>query len=176
MNSEYKTSTQNINTGSFVGLYTITPSANANGASITDDQIQAELLAQINAGHLPAATLDNQGNAQTYYALFFPPGITISLGGYLSCSYFCAYHGTFAAAGSVKEFYYAVQPDMTPGSACNGGCGGGTVFENYCQVSSHELVEMITGKNICASLLLNIIINLKKNHRPRSWYQCACMV
>ena len=157
MNSEYKTSTQNVNTGSFVGLYTITPSANANGAGITDAQIQAELIYQITAGHLPVATLDNQGNPQTYYAIFFPPGVSISLGGYLSCSYFCAYHGTVAATGNIKEFYYAVQPDMTPGSACNGGCGGGTVFENYCQVSSHELVEMMTGENAFLVVILLVI-------------------
>ena len=106
------------------------------------------MLAQIAAGQLPTATLDSQGNPQTYYAVYFPPGITIALGQSLSCSYFCAYHGTVAATGSVKEFYYGVQPDMTPGSACNGGCGSGTVFENYCQVSSHELVEMMTGKRL----------------------------
>ena len=145
VNNEYKTSTQTFNPGSFIGQYTITPSSNANGATVSDAQIQTELSAQINAGHLPAPTLDSLGNPQTYYAIYFPPGITISLGTYLSCSYFCAYHGTVGASGNVKEFYYAVQPDMTPGSSCNGGCGGGTVFQNYCQVTSHELVEMMTG-------------------------------
>ena len=151
VNSEYKTSSQNINPGSFVGQYTITPSSNANNVAISDAQIQSELVAQISAGHLPAATLDSQGNPQTYYAIYFPPGVTISLGNYHSCTEYCAYHGTVAATGNVNEFYYAVQPDMTPGSACVGGCGWGTVFENYCQISSHELVEMMTGNIIDAT-------------------------
>ena len=76
VNTEYKTSSQNINSGSFVGLYTITPSTTGN--SLTDGQIQNELKAQIQAGRLPAASLDGQGNPQTYYAIFFPPGINFN--------------------------------------------------------------------------------------------------
>ena len=104
-----------------------------------------ELLSQINAGNLPVPTLDKQLNPQTYYAIYFPPGIKILYYGTFSCQYFCAYHSTVSATGNIPEFYYGVHPDMTPGSPCNGGCGSGSVFQNYCMVSSHELVEMITG-------------------------------
>ena len=69
------------------------------------------------------------------------------MGNYQSCSYFCAYHGTVAGSGTVKEFYYGVHPDMSPSSSCALGCGPGTTFQNYCSVASHELVEMITGIN-----------------------------
>ena len=146
VNSEYNTSKQIINAGSFGGQYTITPSPIANGTTITDDQIQAELLYHISKGRLPAAKLDNLGNPQTYYAMFFPPKIFISFSNYISCDYYCAYHGTVASTGTINEFYYGIHPDFTAGSGCyGGGCGGGSVFQNYCQVASHELVEMITG-------------------------------
>ena len=48
---------------------------------ISDSQIQNELAAQIIAGHLPAPTTDAAGNNNTYYAIFFPHGNTITLGG-----------------------------------------------------------------------------------------------
>ena len=63
----------------------------------------------------------------------------------MSCDYYCSYHGTVRATGSINEFYYGIHPDFTEGSGCYDGCGGGSVFQNYCQVASHELVEMITG-------------------------------
>ena len=88
VNSEYNTSKQSINVGSFDGQYTIVPSPNANGTTITDDQVQAELLYQISKGRLPAAKLDKQGNPQTYYAIFFPPGIFVMYGSYVSCVYY----------------------------------------------------------------------------------------
>ena len=150
VNSEYKTPTQTINTGSFVGIYTITPSAVASGTSITDDQIKTELLAQIGAGNLPAPTLDSLGNPRTYYAIFFPPGKSISLGTSTSCTAggFCAYHSTVAATVKTNELYYGVHPDMQSGTGglCAGGCGSGTTFQNYCSVASHELVEFMTSK------------------------------
>ena len=95
------------------------------------------------AGNVPLPTLDNQGNPQTYYAIYFPPGITITTGSEHSCSNFCAYHGTIAATDSINEYYFGVHPDMTTGSCT--GCAWGTTFEKYCIISSHELVEMITG-------------------------------
>jgi hypothetical protein len=144
VNSEYSTPSQSINTGSFIGQYTITPSATANAASITDAIIKTELTAQIAAGHIPVPTLDAQGNPQTYYAVFFPPGKSINSGSGLSCSNFCAYHGVVAATGNVKEFFYGVHPDFQTGG-CSTVCGAGTTFQNYCSVASHELVDMITG-------------------------------
>ena len=147
VNSEYKTPTQNISKGSFVGQYTITPSSRANGITIKDTSIQTELSAQIAAGRLPAPQVDSQSNPVTYYAVFFPPGKKISAYGATSCESggFCAYHSTVAASGTINEYYYGVHPDMQAGSGCDRGCGAGTVFQNYCSVASHELTEMITG-------------------------------
>ncbi len=87
---------QTFGNGTFAGLFQIVPAAGNNGSTITDAQIQSELLAQINAGHLPAPVLDAQGNPNTLYMTYFPPGKTISQGGSNSCQAggFCAYHGT----------------------------------------------------------------------------------
>jgi hypothetical protein len=154
--TEYNTNTQTgtrtdqiIGRGSFSTQVTITPSAANNGATITDAQIQSELSAQIAAGTLPAPTHDAAGNNNTYYAIFFPHGKVITMGGSSSCSVFCAYHGTIANAGSAGEIYYGVHPDFQAGSGCESGCGAAsTVFGNYSQVASHELVETITDPEV----------------------------
>lgn len=142
LNSEYKTPSQNFSAGTFVGLYSITPSLSSVGFS--DDQIQTEIAAQIESGYLPPPSLDSQGNPQTYYAIFFPPHITIALGDSISCVHFCAYHSAVASTDTVNEFFYGVHPDFQVGSDCNAPCGTGTTFEKYCQLASHELSEMIT--------------------------------
>jgi hypothetical protein len=71
---------QTIGNGTFDGLFQIVPSAGNNGSTISDAQIQSELLAQITAGHLPAPVLDAAGNPNTLYMIFFPPGKTITQG------------------------------------------------------------------------------------------------
>jgi hypothetical protein len=153
--SEYNTSgnasdpSQVISRGSFSSQVTITPSAANNGSTIDDSNIKAELSAQILAGSLPAPTADAAGNNNTYYAVFFPHGKTITQGGTSSCSAFCAYHGTIANAGGKGEIYYGVHPDMQTGSGCETGCGNAsTAFGNYTQVASHEMVETITDPEI----------------------------
>jgi hypothetical protein len=149
MFSEYNTpssggTNQHIGRGSFLRQVTITPSAANNGATIDDTNIQAEIAAQISAGHLPAPTTDAAGNNNTYYAVFFPHGKVITQGGSGSCSAFCAYHGTIANAAG-HEVYYGVHPDMQAGSGCESGCGSSpTSFQNYTSVASHEMSETIT--------------------------------
>lgn len=61
-------------------------------------RIQSELAAQITAGHLPAPVNDTQGNANSFYMIYFPPGVTINLDGFISCQQFCAYHGNTLAS------------------------------------------------------------------------------
>jgi N-acetylneuraminic acid mutarotase len=142
---------QIIGRGSFSTQVTIIPSPQNDGPVIDDTNIQAELSAQIAAGNLPAPTHDAAGNNNTYYAIFFPHGETITLQGRPSCvaGGFCAYHGTIANAGGAGEIYYGVQPDFQPGSGCESGCGAATTaFGNYTQVASHELVETITDCEI----------------------------
>ncbi len=130
---------QTLGHGSFAGSVTISPSISAT--SITDEQIQAELKAQIAAGHL--ATPD----ANSLYMINFPAGVTITNAGSASCQQFCAYHSTMAAAtaGLNQNIYYGVLPDLNPPSACSLGCGkSSNVFDNYTSVASHELVEATT--------------------------------
>jgi hypothetical protein len=133
--------TQTIGYGSFAGQVAITPSSSRNGSTITDAQIQAELAAQISAGHLAAP------NANTYYAVFFPKGKTISQGGSNSCvsGGFCAYHGT--VAGSSATWTYGVHPDNSAGSGCDVSCGG-RAFNNMSSVSSHEMIETVTDPDV----------------------------
>jgi hypothetical protein len=116
-------SNQVLGRGSFSTQTTISPATQNNGPVISDDQIQAELSAQLTAGILPPPTHDTAGNNNTYYAVFFPHGKTITLQGQASCQVFCAYHGTVADAAGFGEITYGVHPDFQPGSGCENGCG-----------------------------------------------------
>ncbi|KAJ3305135.1 hypothetical protein HDU76_005058 [Blyttiomyces sp. JEL0837] len=85
----------------------------------------------------------------TYYPIHFPAGVTITLTGYKSCSYFCAYHSTIDISdiSSTQYLYYGVMPDQ--GGSCLGGCGSSlSTFSNLCSVSSHEIVEATTDPAI----------------------------
>jgi hypothetical protein len=120
---------QQIGRGSYAGTITINPSV--SGGSIDDFQIEAELTRQISSGALP------QPDSNTVYMTYFPPGITVTAGGGVSCHDFCAYH----SVGS--NFFYGAFPDT---SACPGSCGLGlpSHFDAVTFVSSHELAEAIT--------------------------------
>jgi len=141
---------QTFGNGTFGGLFQIVPSAGNNGSTITDAQIQSELLAQITGGHLPAPVLDAAGNPNTLYMIFFPPGKTITQGGSNSCQAggFCAYHGTTSSLLGGKNVLYGVMPDMQSGLCSTGGCGNAGVFGNYTSVTSHELVEAMTDADV----------------------------
>ena len=152
---------QHGGSNAFLGSYTITPSAANNGSTIDDSQIQAELQAQINGSHLPAPDYDANGNADTIYMIYFPPGKTITQGGSSSCvsGGFCAYHGTIASGS--RNILYGVQPDMQSGSGCFTGCGNSTVFNNYTSVASHEFAEAITDAAVGLATTLS---------PPLAWY------
>ncbi len=141
---------QVIGNGTFGGLFQIVPSAANNGSTIDDSNIQAELLAQINAGHLPGPALDSAGNVNTIYMIYFPPGKTITQGGSSSCvaGGFCAYHGTTSNTLNSKNLLYGVLPDLQPGSGCSSGCGTSSTFGNYTSVTSHELAEAMTDADV----------------------------
>ncbi|MFL6314680.1 MAG: hypothetical protein ACJ71W_21455 [Terriglobales bacterium] len=149
--------------GTFAGLFQIVPAAGNNGSTITDTQIQSELLAQINAGHLPAPILDATGNPNTLYMIYFPPGKTISQGGSNSCQAggFCAYHGTTSSTLNSKHVLYGVLPDMQAGSGCSTGCGTSSVFGNYTSVTSHELTEAMTDAQVGIATVIG---------PPLAWY------
>jgi hypothetical protein len=141
---------QIIGNGTFAGLFQITPSSANDGSTIDDTNIQAELLAQISAGHLPAPVLDAAGNVNTIYMIYFPPGKSITQGGSGSCvaGGFCAYHGTTSSTLNGKNLLYGVFPDFQPPSGCSQGCGTSSTFGIYTSVSSHELSEAITDADV----------------------------
>jgi hypothetical protein len=116
--SEYDTASQHIRRPSFAGQVVIEPGDAAT--TLVDAKIVAELVRQLDAGVLPAATEDS------YYAVYFPHGFTIELGVFQdkSCVSWEAYHedlapsspGTYAVfpvcgqrpAVAVHELYEAV--------------------------------------------------------------------
>src|SRR6267142_412333 len=168
MLSEYNTNisggtNQIIGAGTFAGQFAIVPAAGNNGSTITDTQIQSELLSQITAGHLPAPVLDAGGHPNTLYMIYFPPGKTISQGGSNSCQAggFCAYHGTTSNTFNSHNVLYGVLPDMQAGSGCATGCGNSTVFNNYTTVSSHEYAEAITDAQVGIATVIG---------PPLAWY------
>jgi hypothetical protein len=155
---------QFIHYGAFLSKITITPSNSAT--NLSDSNIQIELINQIHAGHLPAPTHDAAGDANTYYAVFFPPGITITdPNGKTSCAAsngFCSYHYTANGGSGIFKFVYSVQPDMQAGSGCAGtACGPGTAFQNYMSTASHEMAETITDPEIGFVTM---------NAPPLAWY------
>jgi hypothetical protein len=106
------------------------------GTSVTDAQVQADLVAAFNSGALP------KPNNNTYYPIHFPSGVSISDGSSsVSCVQFCAYHGTGTYNG--QDFYYGILPDLSQ-SGCAGGCGASTVVNNTTSVASHEYAETVT--------------------------------
>lgn len=111
--------------------------------TISDAQIQNEILNQLNAHHLPAPVQDGQGNFNILYMIYFPPGVTITLGqGVNSCQRggFCAYHSNVLSSPMVP---YGVFPDFSQGG-CSLGCGSGSSAQNLTSASSHELAESVT--------------------------------
>ncbi len=155
---------QSVGRGSAGGTYTITPSQCGSGpCTIDDTAIQAELLTQINGGHLPAPALDNNGNPTSLYMVYFPPNVTITQQGSQSCVVFCAYHGTGSGTFSSKtiDFGYGVFPDLSRG-ACALGCGNASTYlDNATSVSSHELVEAVTDVDVGLAATISY---------PLAWY------
>jgi hypothetical protein len=116
---------QIIGPGTYAGAITITPSRCDGSATctITDAQIQTELIAQIAANNLPAPATDGQGYVTTIYAIYFPPNVTISYFDLDSCVQFCSYHSTYTSSLDVP---YIVVPDLNNTGCNDGGCGSGT--------------------------------------------------
>ncbi|HEY5026972.1 MAG TPA: hypothetical protein VIK39_01065 [Candidatus Angelobacter sp.] len=141
-------SNQAIGHGVFDGQFTITPSLcpGPTACTVADAQVAAELATQITAGHLPQPVTDSQGNVNSFYMIYFPPGVTITLDPVTkSCVQFCAYHSNTPANLAPKFVPYGVEPDFAPPSACALGCGGNpALFDNVTEVTSHEMSEAVT--------------------------------
>ncbi len=134
------TTNQVIERGTFNGQFKISPQ-NTN-KTISDDEIQQELLFQLNAGHLPAPQSDEGGNPTSLYMIEFPKDISlISFVQGTSCTPkgFCAYHSVMSSQNAT--FMYAVMPEcIVPKSLC----GPGTQLENQQANYSRELADAIT--------------------------------
>ncbi len=113
---------QRIGRGNYAGTLTL---SNIPSGNVTDAQIQSTIDQAFVAGTLPPPD-DN-----TLYALYFPPGVTISLDGSSSCSSFGAYHDAIIETQR-HDAYYLVMPDC------------GSSFKSITSVSTHELIEAIT--------------------------------
>ena len=113
---------QRIGRGNYVTALTLT---NVPTGNVTDAQIQSTLDAALTAGTLPPAD-DN-----TLYAIYFPPGVSITLDGSTSCAGFGAYHDAIIETQR-HNTYYLVMPDC------------GSSFKSMTSVTSHELIEAMT--------------------------------
>jgi hypothetical protein len=146
-NDGVSTSNQTITHGSSGGTVTITPSkcpgGSATACTLLDSDIQTELTNQITAKNLPAPQSVG-GIVNTYYAIYFPPNVSIQLDPKTSSCVnggFCAYHSD-TNTGTIP---YGVMPDFSSGGCSQqGACGTGTTFQIATTVSSHEMAEAIT--------------------------------
>jgi uncharacterized membrane protein YgcG len=132
------TSNQHIGRGSFGTSTTITPTINQTN-QVADSDISSELVAQLQAGTLPAPDLDAAGNVNALYVFEFPPGTSIQLQGGLSCQSFLGYHFTTTYQG--KSVPYAVIPDFSQD------CGNQD-WQQAQIAMSHELIESITDAEV----------------------------
>ncbi len=140
---------QSIGRGTYGGSFTIAPSiCNKTPCTVTDGLLQSELISQISDAHLPPPELDADGNVNTLYMIYFPPGVTIRQVSATSCVVFCAYHGTTGTTFNSKNLAYGVMPDFGPTSGCSSGCGNGSEFQNVTSVSSHEMAETVTDVDV----------------------------
>jgi uncharacterized repeat protein (TIGR01451 family) len=143
-------SNQLINRGVFDGKVTIAPLLCGNATvvspcSLTDLQIQQELARQITSSALPQPVADPQGNIESFYMIYFPPGVSINLDAVTtSCVQFCAYHSNTDTPVTPRLVPYGVLPDFAPPSGCSLGCGSGSLFQNVTAVTSHEMSEAVT--------------------------------
>jgi len=115
---------QQIKRGTYLGQKVITPK-NTN-KTLSDTDIQNELLYQISAGALPANDLN------TLYMIYFPSSIKITLDGSTSCVGFGAYHEAVYSQVNANNVFYSVEPDCRLG------------LTNITIAASHEFVEAMT--------------------------------
>jgi hypothetical protein len=135
--SEYSTGSYVIGRGSFRGDYELTPPLGTETGVVTDDTITTELLAELNAGILPA------NDANHIYFIYTPPGMTIqsaAFPSFTSCASYYGYHTAIWNSATSQYVLYALIPDLGPGG-CNGTWGGMTVMDLTTSAASHELAE-----------------------------------
>lgn len=125
------------------------------GASIDDAQIKTTIQSWVDAGLVPAPSLD------VVYVLYFPQGTSIKMGADGSCAQFCGYHSTIqttSGAGGLIRYIVVPHPD----------CGGcqfeATVQDSVTVVASHEMSEAATDADVGLATTLG---------PPLAWYDQA---
>jgi hypothetical protein len=125
------------------------------GAKIDDSAIKTTIQSWINAGLVPAPSLDQ------VYVLNFPPGTQITMGPDASCTNFCGYHSTIqTTSGSGGLIRYIVSPYPS----CAGCQFESTVMDSSTVVLSHEMSETITDPDVVLATSLG---------PPLGWYDSA---
>jgi hypothetical protein len=115
-----------------------TPDPTGPGRTITDTEVQQALLNFIANPTFP------QPDANTLYFIYLPPNVTCTTGGLTSCvagvGGMCGYHSS-DTSGPNPARRYAVIPHFR---SCLNCLIGGSLFDTYTIVTSHELCEAIT--------------------------------
>jgi hypothetical protein len=106
---------------------------NDGGIPLTDTDVQLWLKTQIqgDAGF-------PQPDANTLYALFYPPGVNVHLGGETTCQQLQGYHDSFSYAPAGNVLYTVVPRCPAPPVA------GVTVTDQMAAEASHEIIEAAT--------------------------------
>ena len=144
-------SNQHIGRGTFAGTKTIVP-INTKTA-LTDAEVAAELVLQIQANNLPQPKLDAQGHVDTLYMIDFPPGYDVLLEGWHACQQYGAYH--FTATLNGKSVPYGVHPDC------------GYAWDTATAIHSHELIEAVTDPEV------GLVDQKAATARPIAWVTLA---
>lgn len=140
LNAEYATNkvaldgrqgtNQTITRGQSVAPVLITPTLAQK--QITDQEVQAEIVAQIDAGTLPKPDSD------TLYMIHFPSDVQISIEGMTSCFSFGGYHNG-SKNQKYGDLFYSVLPDCSFTVEDSEASLNSATF-----VASHELIEAVT--------------------------------
>jgi hypothetical protein len=150
--AQYAQSGQPIGAGAFQGDKQVTTEP---GAKIDDATIKTTIQSWINAGLVPAPSLDQ------IYVLNFPPGTQITMGPDSSCTNFCGYHSTIqTASGTGGLIRYIVNPYPS----CTGCQFESTVMNSSTVVLSHEMAETITDPDVGLATTVG---------PPLGWYDSA---
>ncbi|KAJ3010714.1 UNVERIFIED_CONTAM: hypothetical protein HDU68_002010 [Siphonaria sp. JEL0065] len=107
-----------------------------------DKDIKPFLRSFVNQTSLPKTN-------NSYFPVHFPPGISITRRGAISCKDFCSYHGVLdvsslnSSNATTKYLYYAIFPDCSmTGSSC------GIGFNAVTRVASGQLAAVVTNPGL----------------------------
>ncbi len=154
---------QFIEAGTFAGMYAIAPSITAT--TVTDQQLELEILGQIAAGNLPAPTTDALGYANTIYMVHTPANVTVNVAyaaqdGSSTSIALCGRSGIFSEH---LHFTYhnlnvpiGVVPDQGPLTACTTNSGNTDYVGAETFQSAQLLLDITTAPDRAPSLLPDV--------------------